>query len=162
MTIASGKCHLDLRREAPEAYRALAALTRAGALDHRLLELVKVRASQLNGCAHCAERHLEVARRAGEAEARLDALPRWRESAAFTGRERSALALTDALTLVARAPLPEEALAEAARHFDRHELADLVVAITAINAWNRVTLAGRLPLPGLGESSTQAPGRAAA
>ena len=132
---------IDARRDAPEAYRALAALTRAGALEHRLGELVKIRASELNGCTYCVQEHLGAARRAGEDERRLQGLAGWRESPDFDARERAALALTEALTLIADAPLEEGVLAEAAAHFPPAELAALVVAITAINAWNRIMLA---------------------
>ena len=134
---------LDLRRRAPEAVRALAALTRAGAVEARLGALVKVRVSQLNGCARCRDRHTAHARDAGEDEGRLRALPHWRRSPLFDGRERAALALAEALTLIADGPVPGEVQREAARHFEEAELAALVVAVIAINAWNRATLASR-------------------
>ncbi|MFN8111341.1 MAG: carboxymuconolactone decarboxylase family protein [Thermoleophilia bacterium] len=132
---------LDLRRALPEAYRALAGLSRAGALEPILRELVKVRASQINGCAHCTGEHMELALQAGEARARLDALPAWHESDLFTPAERAALALTDAMTRlpVDGAP-PEEVVREAAEHHPGEGLAHLIVTITAINAWNRVAL----------------------
>lgn len=133
---------VDLRRDAPEAHRALAALTRAGAVDPRLGELVKVRVSQLNGCARCHDEHTALARAAGEDEGRLRALPVWRDADLFDPRERAALALADALTLIADAPPADEVRRAAARQFEDAELAALVVAITAINAWNRVILAG--------------------
>jgi AhpD family alkylhydroperoxidase len=132
---------VDLRRDAPEAWRALAALTRAGTIESRLEALVKVRVSQLNGCARCRDRHTDHALDAGEDEARLIDLSRWRRSPVFDERERAALALAEALTLIADGPLPGQVRREAARHFDGPELAALVVAITAINAWNRATIA---------------------
>ena len=139
---------VDLRRDAPDAYRALAALTRASTLDHGLAGLVKVRASQINGCAYCVDLHVGLALKAGERQRRLHALAVWHESPFFTGRERAALALTEALTLMSQGPVPEEVSADAARHFAGPELAQLVVVITGINAWNRVMVAsGQQPPP---------------
>ena len=139
---------VDIRRDAPDAYRALAALTRASTLDHGLAELVKTRASQINGCAYCVDLHAGLARRAGEHERRLHVLAVWREVSFFTPRERAALALTEALTLLAHGPVPDEVYAEAARHFEAPELSHLVVVITGINAWNRVmNAAGDQPPP---------------
>ena len=137
-----GLRRVDLRRDAPEAYRALAALTRAGAVEDRLGELVKVRVSQLNGCARCHDEHVRLARAAGEDERRLRALAAWRHADIFDARERAALALADALTLVAEAPPADEIRRAAARQFDDCQLAALVAAIIAINAWNRAILAG--------------------
>lgn len=132
---------IDLRRENADAYRALAGLTRAGMLEPRLLELVKVRASRLNGCEHCAGEHAELALTAGEAPERLRALDDWRASDRFTDRERAALALTDAMTLLPTegAP-PATVVAEAAEAFPGDEFARLLIAITGINAWNRIAL----------------------
>ncbi len=131
----------DLRRDAPDAHRALAALTRASSLDHGLQELVKVRVSQLNGCAYCVDLHVGLSRKAGESDRRLHALAVWREAPFFDERERAALALADALTLLPSGPVPQDAYAAAADHFPEGELAALVVAITGINAWNRVMIA---------------------
>jgi AhpD family alkylhydroperoxidase len=132
---------IDTRGDAPEAYRALAALTRAETLDHGLTELIKVRTSQINGCAYCVDLHIGLALRAGEHQRRLDALVAWREAPFFTDRERAALALTEALTLLSQGPVPEEIYDEAGLHFEGSELAGLVVVITGINAWNRVMVA---------------------
>jgi AhpD family alkylhydroperoxidase len=134
------------KRDNAEAYRALSALTRAGAADPRIVELVKIRASQLNGCSYCIDLHSAEARAAGETERRIWALAAWRESPFFDVRERAALALTEALTLVAQRPVPEEVYAEAARHFPPAELAALAAAIAAIVAWNVYTIAsGAMP-----------------
>lgn len=134
------------KRDSPEAYRALSALTRAGAADPRIVELVKIRASQLNGCAYCIDLHTAEARADGETERRIYALSAWRESPFFDDRERAALALTDALTEVAQKPVPEKVYAEAARRFPPTELAALAAAIAAINAWNVYTIAsGAMP-----------------
>jgi AhpD family alkylhydroperoxidase len=138
---------LNLRRDVPEAYRALAALTRAGPIEGGLAELLKVRASLLNGCGYCVHQHSAIARRGGETEERLAGLRRWREAGAFDERERAALALTDAITLVADGLRLDDALREAERHFLPAELAALVVAIVAINAWNRMSLAAGLRAP---------------
>lgn len=147
-TERKGGLALDFRREAPEAYRALAALTRASAVDHGLAELMKVRASQLNGCAYCIDLHVGIALKAGEIQRRLHALAAWRESPFFTERERAALALTEALTLMDRGPLPDAVAAEVARCFDESERSSLVVVIAGINAWNRVMVAaGDQPPP---------------
>lgn len=147
LTEEARRCVQGLRRDAPDAYRALAALTRAGAVEGRLAELVKVRVSQLNGCDRCRDEHVALALAAGEDEGRLRALPAWRDVDLFDPRERAALALADGLTLIAGAPVPDEVLRGAAGRFDGPELAALVVAITAINAWNRVILAGPPPPP---------------
>ena len=140
-TIAQQHSWIDLKHEHRDAYRALAALTREGHLDTRTLELIKVRASLLNGCDHCTRGHTELALAAGEDPGRIEELRDWECSGAFTDRERAALALTDALTLLPThgAP-PEEVVAEAAARFPGDELARLIVAITAINAWNRIAL----------------------
>jgi AhpD family alkylhydroperoxidase len=139
---------VDLRHDAPGAYRALAALTRASTLEHGLAELVKTRASQINGCAYCVDLHAGLARKAGEQERRLHMLAVWREAPFFTARERAALALTEALTLMSHGPVPEQVYEDAARHFGGTELSQLVVVITGINAWNRVMVAtGEQPPP---------------
>ena len=138
---------VDLRHDAPDAYRALAALTRASTLDHGLAELMKVRASQINGCAYCVDLHVGLALKAGEHQRRLHALAVWRESPFFSDRERAALALTEALTLMSQGPVPDEVSAggPALRGPERGQL---VVVIAGINAWNRVMVAaGEQPPP---------------
>jgi AhpD family alkylhydroperoxidase len=138
-----GGLGLDFRREAPDAYRALAALTRASALDHGLAELMKVRASQINGCAYCVDLHVGIALKAGEHQRRLHALATWRESPFFSDRERAALELTEALTRMdPGVVLPEAVVSEVAEHFAEDERSQLVVVIAGINAWNRVMAAG--------------------
>ena len=140
-TERKGGLDLDLRHEAPEAYRALAALTRASTLDHLLAELMKVRASQINGCAYCVDLHVGLALKAGEHQRRLHALAVWHESPFFNERERAALTLTEALTRMDHGPLPEAAASAVGEHFDRAERGQLVVVIAGINAWNRVMVA---------------------
>lgn len=130
----------DVTHHLPEANRALAALTRAAGLDHGLAELVKVRASQINGCAYCVDLHTRAALKAGEDARRLTLVCVWRESPVFDDRERAALAVTEALTLVAEGGV-REALEAAAPHFPGDGLSRLVAVVTAINAWNRVMIA---------------------
>jgi AhpD family alkylhydroperoxidase len=139
--------HPDIRRELPDAYRALAALTRASSdIDHGLAELVKVRVSQINGCAYCVDLHAGLARAAGVPERTLYAVAVWHEAPFFTPSQRAALQLAESLTLLATGPVPDSAYAEAAAHFPGQLLAQLVIVITAINAWNRVMLAsGQAP-----------------
>ncbi len=141
---------LDLRAHATAAYRDLVHLGRtvSAQLDPRLHELVKVRASQLNGCAFCIDMHARDARAAGESEQRLYVLSAWREAPFFSAAERAALALTEAVTRVGEAPVPDEVYEEAAATFDSDTLAALLFAIAAINAWNRLSVAARLP-PGV-------------
>ncbi len=139
---------LDIRRASPEARRALGALSRAATLDHPLAELVKVRISQMNGCAYCVDLHARLAREAGEHDRRLLALVVWREAPLFDARERAALALAEALTDLTRGPVAEEVWEEAARRLTEQDLAALLVTITGINAWNRVMIAaGEAPPP---------------
>jgi len=129
----------------PEPVKAMFALGHylAGCgLEHPLLELVKVRASQINGCACCLDMHTQDARAAGESEQRLYALPAWREAPFFTARERAALAWAEAVTLVAGG-VPDAAYEEARRHFTERELIDLTWAVVAINGWNRLNVAFR-------------------
>lgn len=137
--------HVNMKRQLPEAYRALAALTRsAGQLGDGLDELVKLAASHANGCAYCVATHTERALKDGQDQARLDELPRWRESAAFSARERAALALTETLTRTDRLHDVGRELARASEEFGDEELTRLVAHIVAINAWNRSAIAGGL------------------
>lgn len=131
---------IDIAGCARDAYRAMAAFDRSIELDPALRELVKIRASQINGCAYCIELHTRDARRAGESERRIYALSAWRESPLFSDRERAALALTDAITRIADAGLPEAVYEQAVEHFDEEKLANLILAIAAINSWNRIAI----------------------
>ena len=131
---------INIGADAREAYRALAAFDRSIEFDPALRELLKIRASQINGCAYCIELHTRSARKAGESEQRIYALSAWRESPRFSDRERAALAVTEAVTRIADAGLPEDVYGQARAHYDEHELAHLILAITAINAWNRIAV----------------------
>jgi AhpD family alkylhydroperoxidase len=142
------KPHSEL---APAAYQGLLQVSRylgACGLEPGLQELVKLRASQLNGCAFCVDMHATAALRGGESQRRLNLLAAWREASVFTPRERSALAWTEALTDLPRHRV-DQALYQAARqHFSEQELVDLTYAITLINAWNRLGVAFLPELPG--------------
>jgi AhpD family alkylhydroperoxidase len=107
------------------------------------VELIEIRASQINGCAHCLDMHSRNAREAGESEERLYALAAWQESPLFSPRERAALAWTEAVTLVAETRVPDEVYATALQHFSEQELVDLTIAVVAINGWNRLAVAFR-------------------
>ena len=133
---------------AVEAMRGLEAYVRASGLEPRLLELVKTRVSQINGCAYCLDMHTQEARAHGESERRLHALAAWREAPFYTPHERAALAWAEALTLVHQGHVPHDVYEEARRHFTERELVDLSLAIVAINGWNRLAIAFRYPEPG--------------
>ena len=146
---------LDFDAHAAAFARALAHLDNAATkqldavdFDHRLRDLVRVRASQLNGCAYCIDMHTKDARAAGETEQRLYALPAWRETPFFTTRERAALAFTENVTLMAQTHVPTEAYDEVAAVYGADEIAALVSLIVAINAWNTVGVSTRTWTPG--------------
>jgi AhpD family alkylhydroperoxidase len=146
---------LDFDAHAAAFARALAHLDNAATkqldavdFDHRLRELIRVRASQLNGCAYCIDMHTKDARAAGETEQRLYALPAWRETPFFTSRERAALAFTENVTLMAQTHVPTEAYDEVAAVYRPDEIAALVSLIVAINAWNTVGVSTRTWVPG--------------
>lgn len=122
---------------------ALQAYVNNSSLDKRLVQLVEVRASQINGCAFCLDMHAFEARRNGETEQRLYTLAGWREAPFFTEKERAALALTEAVTLVASTQVPDDVYQEAARHFTEKELVELILLIVTINGWNRIVVTTR-------------------
>jgi AhpD family alkylhydroperoxidase len=134
------KTRLSMAHEARDAYRAMASFDRSIEFDPSLRELVKIRASQINGCAYCIDMHTHEARRAGESDRRMHALAAWHESPLFTARERAALALTDSITSIAERGVPDDVYAAAVEHFSQPEMAQLVMAIVAINAWNRIAV----------------------
>ncbi|NBM19819.1 carboxymuconolactone decarboxylase family protein [Streptomyces sp. GC420] len=141
---------LDWTRHAPEVYRAMVRLDAAAreGLDPRLLELVKIRASQLNHCAFCLDMHTKDALAAGESVERIVQLSAWEESRHFyTGKEAAALELTEAVTVLTDGFVPDEVYERVAKHFDEAELSRLIAAITVINAWNRFGVTARL-VPG--------------
>jgi AhpD family alkylhydroperoxidase len=138
---------LQLSDRARPAYRAMVALDGAIELDSALRDLVSLRASILNGCAYCVDMHTLDARARGETEQRLYAVSAWHEAPFFSERERAALQLTDAITLVSDGQVPREVFDSAREQFDDEELTQLLWAITAVNAWNRVAISTRM-LPG--------------
>lgn len=140
---------IDYARVAPGALRAqfgLESYVRASGLEHALLELVKLRASYMNGCAYCVDMHTKDARAAGETEQRIYAVPVWRETPFFTPRERAVLAWTEAVTELGRAGVPDEVFAQARGHFSDEELVNLTMAVIAINGWNRLAVTFRAPV----------------
>lgn len=145
----AAQARMNLPAVSPEIFSAMmnfSSRAEAG-LPAGLACLVKIRASQLNNCAYCLAMHTAEARAAGESEPRLGSLPHWRRAAVFTGSERAALALTEAMTLVAGERVSDEIFAEAARHFPEPVLARLLWTIAAINTWNRVAIATRMIPP---------------
>ena len=136
----------DYAKVAPGAYRAMMGLEQylhGCGLEESLVHLVKLRASQLNGCAYCLDMHWKDLRAAGEQEQRLYSLDAWRECPYYTERERAALAWTEAVTLVADGHVPDPVYEQARAHFAAGELANLTLAVATITAWNRLAIAAR-------------------
>lgn len=141
---APSSARLNFAKAAPKAFRAVIGLDAAAreGLDPTLVELVQIRSSHLNHCAYCLHMHTSDARKAGESEERLHMVAVWKEAAHFfTAKEQAALALTDAVTLIADGGLPDDVYARASAHFDDRELAQLLALILTINTWNRIALA---------------------
>ena len=140
------KARLDFRKASPQGEKAMMGLhmfVRNCGLDHALLELVKLRASQLNGCAHCIDMHTKELRADGESEQRLYLLNAWRESPFYSARERAALAWTEAVTLIAESQVADDIYDEARKQFSEEELVNLTMALVAINGANRLNIAFR-------------------
>lgn len=151
------KERIDAMKVAPGAYKAMMALetyVRQSGLERPLLELVRMRASQINGCAYCIDMHSKDARAAGESEQRLYELDAWRETPFYTERERAALEWTEALTLVHQGHVPDEVYESVRKHFSEKELVDLTAAVVAINAWNRIAISLR-SVPGTYQPTAQ-------
>ena len=140
------QARMDFRKASPQAAKAIGELHafvhRCG-LEHTLLELVKLRASQINGCAHCIDIHTKELRAGGESEQRLYLLNAWRESPFYSDRERAALAWTEALTLVTDGHVPDDVYETARAQFSEEELVNLTMAVVAINGANRLNIAFR-------------------
>ena len=137
---------IDVTKVNPAAFKAVAALQTyvdQSGLDAKLRELIKIRASQINGCAYCLAMHTRDARKLGESDERMHLLDAWREAPIFTARERAALAWTEALTLVAQTHVPDDVYAEVRKQFSEKEIVDLTAAVAAINIWNRLAIALR-------------------
>ena len=146
---------LDFDRLAPVFSRAMSHLDQAATkeldateIDPRLRELIRIRASQLNGCAYCIDMHTKDARAIGETEQRLYGLAAWEETPYFTARERAALAFTEAVTRLADTHVPAQAYQEVAAEFSPQEIAALVSLLVAINAWNAIGVSTRAWVPG--------------
>ena len=137
---------IDFRQTAPGAMQAMLALqsyVNNSGLPESLLELVKIRASQINACAYCLDMHTKDARANGESEQRIYALNAWRETPFFNDRERAALAWTESLTLLTEGYVPDAVFEEVRRHFSDEEIVNLSMAAVAINSWNRLLTAFR-------------------
>lgn len=135
---------------APDAYKAMVNLetyVRGSGIDPKLLHLIKLRASQINGCAYCVDMHNKEAIRDGESQQRLNLLCVWRESPLYTDKERAALEWTESLTLIAEDHVPDEVFERVSAQFTEEELVKLTIAVNAINSWNRLSVAFRSQHP---------------
>jgi len=138
---------MDAMKISPAAYKAMAGLQAyvdQSGIERSLLELVKIRASQINGCAFCLVMHTNEARQKGENDERMHLLNAWREAPVFSERERAALAWVEAVTLVAEDQVPDDVYQQARKQFSEKELVDLTLAAIAINSWNRASIAFRI------------------
>ena len=150
MTDKSIQPRLDARKVSPDLYKAMAGLQNyidASGLDRKLLDLVKIRASQINGCAYCIVMHTNDARKHGIGDEWMHLLNAWREAPIYSARERAALAWTEAVTKISEDHVPDEVYEQARRQFSEKELVDLTAAVIAINAWNRAAIAFRATPP---------------
>ena len=137
---------IDYSKFATEAQKSMFGLEKYLAtcgLDHKLLHLLKLRASQINGCAFCIDMHSKDARTLGETEQRLYALDAWRETPFYTGKERAAFAWIEAVTLVSETHVPDDLYEEVKSHFTEKEIVDLTILAATINMWNRLAIATR-------------------
>lgn len=133
----------------PDAYKAMSGLesyVRNTGIDKKLYELIKIRASQINGCAHCLSMHTRDARKLGETELRIYMLDAWRETDIYSEKEKAALALTEAMTMIAVRGVPDEVFKEAAKQFSEKELAAVMMAVVVINGWNRIAITSHTPI----------------
>lgn len=140
------KSRLNIAHVSPAAYRAMAGLEtyiHSSSLDAPLIHLLKMRASQINGCAYCLDMHSKDARALGETEQRLYGLNAWREAPYYSDRERAALAWVESLTLITEGHVPDDVYEEARKVFNEQELVDLAMVAVAINGWNRLAIAFR-------------------
>jgi AhpD family alkylhydroperoxidase len=141
------QARLEAQKVSPAAYQAMLGLEtfvrKQSKLEPALLQLVKMRASQINGCAYCLDMHSKDARAEGETEQRLYALSAWQETPFFTDRERAALALTEAITLVSDGHVPDAVYEKAKKGFSEEELVNLTLAVITINGWNRLAVTFR-------------------
>lgn len=134
---------INLAKVSPEAYQAMSSIERyldKSGLDKKLRELIKLRASQINGCAYCINMHSRDAMKIGETAQRLLLLDAWRETKLFTDKERAVLAFTEAITLIANNHVSDEVYDEAAKYLAEKEMAAVIMAVVAINGWNRMAI----------------------
>jgi len=149
---------IDYRKYGQEALKSLLEVEKYIAnsgLDHKLIHLLKMRASQINGCAYCIDMHAIDARAIGETEQRLYELDAWRETPFYTDRERAALAWTEAITNVAQTHVPDDVYEEVKKQFNEKEIVDLTLVASVINTWNRIAIATRA-VPGHYKPATRA------
>ena len=137
--------HSSVSPGALQAMFGLESYLKECGLEQSLLELVKLRASQINGCAYCIDMHTKDARARGETEQRLYLLNAWREAPFYSEREQAALEWTEAVTLITEGHVPDEVFERVRKHFTENELADLTLAVVAINGWNRLNISFRTP-----------------
>ncbi|WGD53112.1 carboxymuconolactone decarboxylase family protein [Bradyrhizobium sp. CB1650] len=152
------KPRMNFYQAAPESIKALTAVEtqiQSSGLEQSLVELVKTRASQINGCAFCINMHTQDARKHGETEQRLYLLNAWHDSPLYTDRERAALAWTEAVTLISETHAPDDVYQELRKHFSESEAMNLTMLIGTINAWNRLAIAFR-PVPPKAKAATAA------
>ncbi|GAB1395470.1 carboxymuconolactone decarboxylase family protein [Saprospiraceae bacterium] len=143
------KPRINISKVAPKAIEAMMGLEKyihASGLDKTIYELIKTRASQINGCAYCINMHTRDAIKLGETTQRLFMLDAWRETQLYTEKERATLALTEAMTLLAGKEVPDDIYDNAASLFTEQELAAIIMTIVTINAWNRISITSRTPL----------------
>lgn len=134
-------------KENPAAYQAMYGLEnylKGTGINERIKELIKIRASQINGCAYCINMHTKEARSKGETEQRIYALNAWRETSYFTPEERAVLALTESVTVITKEHVPDAVYDEVARYFDAKQTGELIMAIITINAWNRIAISTKM------------------
>ena len=153
------KPRMNFYQAAPDTIKALSTLetqVQGSGLEQSLIELVKTRASQINGCAYCINMHTQDARKRGETEQRLYLLNGWREAPVYSERERAALAWTEAVTLISETHAPDDAYDELRKHFSEAEAVNLTILIGTINAWNRLAISVRAVPPVKAKAATAA------
>ena len=142
---------INFAKASPDSYKAVAALDRyvvkESGLDAAIIHLIKLRASIINGCAYCVDMHVKESRHDGLSEQWINLMSVWRESTVYTPRERALLGWVDAVTLIAQTQAPDDAYDELRKHFSEDESVKITTAIGAINVWNRIAVAFRIPHP---------------
>lgn len=144
------QARINHRTVNPEAYQTMLKLEKfvnESGLDKKLIELIKIRASQINGCAFCMDMHTQDARKLGETEQRIYLLSVWRESAVYTEAERAVLALTEAVTVITANGVSEKLYQQVREHFDENQYVALIMAINTINSWNRIAISTGMSAP---------------